>query len=155
MEEPLLSPPQEWWWKCRPSRAITPRSTGRSSCYPKPRASSGALGPTSSRAHRRVFGSEGVDSPTDLNIEAVDGKLVITGERRLPDNVSRRYRNERWTGRFVRSFTLGNTVRLDDINADYYDGVLTLHLSKPEEVKPRRISINQTSEKPSQKQLNK
>lgn len=87
----------------------------------------------------------------DLNIEAVDGKLVITGERRLPDNVSRRYRNERWTGRFVRSFTLGNTVRLDDINADYHDGVLTLHLSKPEEVKPRRISINQTG----QKQLNK
>lgn len=37
----------------------------------------------------------------DLNIEAVDGKLVITGERRLPDNVSRRYRNERWAGRFV------------------------------------------------------
>jgi HSP20 family protein len=87
----------------------------------------------------------------DLNIEAVDGKLVVTGERRLPDNVSRRYRNERWTGRFVRSFTLGNAVRLDEVNADYHDGVLTLHLPKPEEVKPRRISINKST----QKQLNK
>jgi HSP20 family protein len=78
----------------------------------------------------------------NLSVEAVDGQLVVTGERQPTDGVSRRYRNERWNGRFVRSFTLQPNVRTDDIRAEYTDGVLSVRLKKPEEVKPKRISIS-------------
>jgi HSP20 family protein len=78
----------------------------------------------------------------NLSVEAVDGQLVISGERQPSDGVTRRYRAERWSGRFVRSFTLQPNVRTDDIRAEYTDGVLAVRLRKPEEVKPKRISIS-------------
>lgn len=79
----------------------------------------------------------------DLSVEAVDGQLVVAGERRPAyEGVTRRFRAERWGGKFVRSFTLAPTMPTDDIRADYHDGVLTIRLSKPEESKPRRISIS-------------
>jgi HSP20 family protein len=36
---------------------------------------------------------------------------------------------------------LQSNVRGDDVRADYQDGVLTVHIPKPEETKPKRISI--------------
>jgi HSP20 family protein len=78
----------------------------------------------------------------NLSVEAVDGQLVITGERQAKEEATRRYRSERWTGRFVRSFTLQPNVRGDDVRADYHDGVLSVHVPKPEETKPKRISIS-------------
>jgi HSP20 family protein len=78
----------------------------------------------------------------NLSVEAVDGQLVIAGERQAPEQATRRFRTERWTGKFVRSFALGPNMRTDDINADYHDGVLVLRLRKPEETKPKRISVN-------------
>jgi HSP20 family protein len=77
----------------------------------------------------------------NLSVEAVDGQLVIAGEREAAHDVTRRYRVERWAGRFVRSFALPQNVRADSIRADYSDGVLTVRLPKPEENKPRRITI--------------
>src|SRR5690348_10780546 len=35
----------------------------------------------------------------DLSAEAVDGQLVVTGERQVGDGAKRRYRSERWQGR--------------------------------------------------------
>ena len=77
----------------------------------------------------------------NLSVEAIDGQLVIAGERSPSDQVKRRFRVERWSGRFVRSFTLQGAVSTDDIRADFHDGVLTVRLRKPEESKPKRISI--------------
>jgi len=81
----------------------------------------------------------------DLSAEAVDGQLVVTGERALGDGAKRRYRSERWQGRFVRSFTLPQGVDGANIRADYEDGVLTVSLPKPEEAKPKAISISHRS----------
>ena len=78
----------------------------------------------------------------DLAVEAIDGQLVIAGERDQPRNVARRYRSERWSGKFVRSFALQPTLRTEDIHAEYHDGVLQISLRKPEETKPKRISIS-------------
>ncbi len=80
--------------------------------------------------------------PEDLAAEAIDGQLVIAGERQPTDQATRRYRSERWNGKFVRSFTLQPNMRSDDIHADYRDGVLTVRLRKPEETKPQRITIS-------------
>ena len=78
----------------------------------------------------------------NLSVEAVDGKLVVAGERTLNDQALRRYRMERWNGRFVRTFALQPNLSTDDIRADYHDGVLVLRIRKPEETKPKRISIS-------------
>jgi HSP20 family protein len=78
----------------------------------------------------------------DLSAEAVDGQLVITGERAVQGGAIRRYRSERWQGRFVRSFTLPQGVDGTNIRADYENGVLSVALPKPEEAKPKRIDIN-------------
>jgi len=77
----------------------------------------------------------------DLSAEAVDGQLVVTGERTISDGATRRYRSERWQGRFVRSFTLPQGIDGSAISADYEDGVLSVTLPKPEEAKPKTIEI--------------
>jgi len=86
--------------------------------------------------------------PENLTAEAVDGQLVVAGERQPTSESARRYRSERWYGKFVRSFALQPNMRTDDIHAEYNDGVLTVRLRKPEETRPKRISINH-----SQKQI--
>jgi HSP20 family protein len=82
----------------------------------------------------------------NLSAEAVDGQLVVTGERTPSQGAQRRYRTERWQGRFVRSFTLPQNVDGDSVQADYAEGVLTIRLPKPEEAKPKRISISHKSQ---------
>jgi HSP20 family protein len=81
----------------------------------------------------------------DLSAEAIDGQLVVTGERAVGDGAKRRYRSERWQGRFVRSFTLPQGIDGGSIGATYEDGVLTVTLPKPEEAKPKTIQISHTS----------
>ena len=79
--------------------------------------------------------------PQDLAAEVVDNQLVVSGERTLTDTASRRYRSERWQGRFVRTFIVPPGVDNASIKAEYVAGVLRLRVPKPEQAKPRRIEI--------------
>jgi HSP20 family protein len=81
-------------------------------------------------------------SPDDLAAEVVDNQLVVSGERRLTETASRRYRSERWHGRFVRTFIVPHGVDNSNIHAEYVTGVLRLRVPKPEQAKPRRITIS-------------
>lgn len=83
--------------------------------------------------------------PEDLSAEVVEGQLVVTGERKVAGQAVRRYRSERWQGKFVRSFTLPQSIDGGAIEAHYEDGVLTVKVPKPEEAKPKRISIGHRS----------
>ena len=78
-----------------------------------------------------------------VSVEVVDGSLVVTGERDLVTGAMRRYRSERWQGRFVRSFGVPDGVSGDQIMANYHAGVLTLRLPKPERQRPKRIAISE------------
>ena len=82
----------------------------------------------------------------EIKVTFNNGVLTIQGERR--DEVEREerqyHRVERVYGNFERSFRLPNTVRADQIHAEFRDGVLTLTVPKAEEAKPRQISINVT-----------
>jgi HSP20 family protein len=80
----------------------------------------------------------------DFNLEVKDGTLTLTGERKaekLTDGVQYRH-TERVEGKFVRTFSLPETVKQDGIKATYRDGVLEIHVPKVEKVKPRQIEVS-------------
>ena len=78
-----------------------------------------------------------------ISIEFEDGTLTVSAERERTEEVSqdRFYRFERRHGSFARSIGLPQGVGEQDIRADYKDGVLELHVSKPKVPEPRRIQI--------------
>jgi HSP20 family protein len=81
----------------------------------------------------------------DIEVTLENNMLTIAGEKKLERDEQVResdYRLfERRYGRFQRSFTMPPTVRGDNCQARYDNGVLTLRLPKAEEAKPRRIRI--------------
>jgi len=79
----------------------------------------------------------------DVNIEVQDGTLTISGERQAEHEQREKgwYRIERSFGSFNRSLTLPDGVDPDRIDASFANGVLEVRIPKPEERKPRRISI--------------
>jgi HSP20 family protein len=80
----------------------------------------------------------------DVNIEVQDGTLTISGERSAEHEQREKgwYRIERPFGRFSRSLSLPDGVDPDRIQASFSHGVLEIRIPKPEERKPRRISIS-------------
>jgi HSP20 family protein len=81
--------------------------------------------------------------PGDFNLSIENYKLTLTGERKFErekksDNW---HRVERSYGRFTRTFSLPSTVNVEEVNAEYKDGVLRVTLPKREEVKARQIQV--------------
>jgi HSP20 family protein len=79
----------------------------------------------------------------DLTINYQDNQLTVSGERTATkrDENENFVRVERSFGHFYRSFTLPKSVDDAEISAEYQDGVLTIHVPKAEEEKPRRIEV--------------
>jgi HSP20 family protein len=79
----------------------------------------------------------------DISVEFDDGALTVSAERERTQEVGedRYYRYERRFGTFSRTIGLPQGVAEKDISANYADGVLEVHVRKPEEAKPRRIQI--------------
>ena len=80
----------------------------------------------------------------DIDIRVENNVLTIRGERKFENSVSEDnyLRIERACGAFSRSFSLPNTVDPDAIKAEYRDGVLTVHVPKREEAKPKQIKVS-------------
>jgi HSP20 family protein len=78
-----------------------------------------------------------------ISIEFEDGALTVGAERERTQEVSqdRFYRFERRYGSFTRSIGLPQGVTENDIRADYENGVLELHVTKPKAPEPRKIQI--------------
>ena len=79
----------------------------------------------------------------DINVSLDDNQLVISGEKRCDTelNDAGGYRSECFYGRFHRSIPLPFGVNQKKIKAGYKDGVLTVHLPKSDEAKPRQIQV--------------
>jgi HSP20 family protein len=82
-------------------------------------------------------------SEDKISIELDDKTLTVTAEREREEKVEdgRFYRFERRFGTFTRTIGLPQGVTEDAIKAEYKNGVLELHVAKPEQPKPRKIQI--------------
>ena len=83
----------------------------------------------------------------DLHVSVKDNLLTLSGEKRQEnvDDPQNYRRVERRYGSFQRRFTLPSEVAIDDIKAEYTDGVLTLSIPKPEATKPTEVPITTAS----------
>ncbi len=78
-----------------------------------------------------------------VKVSIEDGVLTITGEKKAAEErkedsyhiVERRY------GSFSRQLTLPTTVKADDADASFDNGLLVVRLPKHEQVKPKRLTI--------------
>jgi HSP20 family protein len=79
----------------------------------------------------------------DIDVRVENNLLTIRGERKFEKDINEDnyLRVERAYGPFTRSFSLPNTVNSESVRAEYHNGVLSLHLAKREESKPKQIKI--------------
>jgi HSP20 family protein len=79
----------------------------------------------------------------DVNIEVEDNVLTVSGERKAEHETAKEgyHRVERAFGSFSRSLTLPEGVDAEAVTANFERGVLEVSIPKPEQRKPRKISI--------------
>ena len=84
----------------------------------------------------------GIDKK-DIEIDVKGRVLTLKGERSSDNEVKEDnyYRRERCFGKFERAFNLPVNVELDKIKANYKDGLLEIEIPKPEEKKPKQITV--------------
>jgi HSP20 family protein len=80
----------------------------------------------------------------DVNIELEDNVLTISGQRKAEHEERKEgyYRVERASGSFQRSLTLPEGVDPEGIGASFDKGVLEVRIPKPEQRKPRKVTIS-------------
>ena len=80
----------------------------------------------------------------DVSVEVKDNVLTLKGERLLDPEIKDEhyYRKERSFGKFNRSFSLQETIKPDLIKASFKDGVLTIEIPRPEEEKPKQVTVD-------------
>lgn len=85
----------------------------------------------------------GVDKK-DISIDLKDRVLTLSGERSFENEVQEEnyYRKERSYGKFQRAFTLPADVDSDKIKAEFKDGLLKIEVPKPEQQKPKQVTIH-------------
>lgn len=79
---------------------------------------------------------EWLDVHVDRDMLTIEGKAGIS----VPEGMQALYADVRST-RYERSFSLSRELDGDNITANLKDGVLTLHIPRREEHKPRKIEV--------------
>lgn len=81
-------------------------------------------------------------SEEDLEVSVHRDTVSIKGERKLDlEGVANYHRRERGGSSFSRTLSLPFRVDPDNVEASYRHGVLRLSLHRPEEDRPKRISV--------------
>ena len=82
-------------------------------------------------------------SEEDVNIEVEDRVLTVSGERKAEHETTKEgyHRVERAFGSFSRSLTLPEGIDAGAVTASFDRGVLEIRIPKPEQPKPRKVSI--------------
>ena len=92
--------------------------------------------------------------PEQVELTAENGVLTVTGEKRTErkegDENNRYHVVERSYGSFMRSFQLPQGIDESKIEADYNNGILSIHIPKAALPQPHRIQIGTASNKQQQ-----
>jgi HSP20 family protein len=81
--------------------------------------------------------------PGDIEVALKDDILTISGERKAPEVAegARWRRNERGYGKFSRAIRLPFAASGDKVEARMINGILSIVIARPEEMKPKKIEI--------------
>ncbi|MCK4316173.1 MAG: Hsp20/alpha crystallin family protein, partial [Anaerolineae bacterium] len=81
--------------------------------------------------------------PEDLDVSIVGDTLTIRGKTKAEKEIKKEnyIRRERRCGSFCRSLVVPLPVMVDEAEAEFENGILTLTLPKAEEVRPKAIKI--------------
>jgi HSP20 family protein len=79
----------------------------------------------------------------EIKIDLTSDSLTLSGNRVPTENSDgeKFVRSERRFGPFQRSFAIGLPIQIENVTANYKDGVLEIRLPKAEEVKPKRVEV--------------
>ena len=96
----------------------------------------------------------GID-PKDVEITVEGNHLTLRGQRKAEHEGSEDgyLHREVQYGSFVRSFTIPEGVKAEDIQAKYHNGVLELSVPLPAEMLPKKVNIAIEGQTNKQKQL--
>ncbi|MGR6963497.1 Hsp20/alpha crystallin family protein [Geodermatophilus sp. URMC 61] len=78
----------------------------------------------------------------DVDIQLDDRRLTVSGDIEEKERKGILHRRTRRVGRFHFSVTLPGDVDADNVSAQLHDGVLTVHVPKAAQARPRRIAIS-------------
>ena len=80
---------------------------------------------------------------SDLNISFENNVISISAEKKAEKEKreDRYHYRERSYGRFYRAIPVPSSVKIDEIEAEYKDGVLNITVPKTEEAKPKSIDV--------------
>ncbi len=80
---------------------------------------------------------------SDVKVRVEDGVLYLSGERNFEkeEKGKRYHRVERAYGSFMRSFALPEDADPQQVNADFKDGVLSVHVAKDRNARPKSIEV--------------
>jgi HSP20 family protein len=96
----------------------------------------------------------GID-PKDVEVEVEGSCLILRGQRKAEHEGSEAgyVHREVQYGSFIRSFTIPDGVKAEDIHAKYQNGVLELSIPLPAEMLPKKVNIAIEGQPNGQKQL--
>jgi HSP20 family protein len=96
----------------------------------------------------------GID-PKDVEVTVEGNQLTLRGERKAEHegNDGGYVHREVRYGSFVRSFTIPEGVKAEDIQAKYQNGVLELSIPLPASMQPKKVNIAIEGQGKTQKQL--
>ena len=96
----------------------------------------------------------GID-PKDVELTVEGSQLTLRGERKAEHegNEGGYVHREVQYGSFVRSFTIPEGVKAEDIQATYHNGVLELSIPLPASMQPKKVNIAIEGQASGQKQL--
>ena len=95
---------------------------------------------------RMEFDLPGVQADSiDLDVER--NVLTVRAERPVQETAGEQIAAERPRGVFSRQLILGDNLDLENISANYADGVLKLRVPVAEKAKPRKIAVESADSK--------
>lgn len=83
----------------------------------------------------------------DVRVNLQGNRLLIEGERRAPENWTKAAYTGLAYGKFYASLTLPQGLNLDKLSCRLHEGVLDITIPVAEQMKPRQVQIQTSSQK--------